>query len=82
MPLLKEIKHFELKCRERSKSLSYSVWFQKGSTEKWWENLFIGKLPEEDQVKKKQDITRDTPHLIQDNQKNFKSMTDYYSTFS
>ena len=31
--------------------------FKNGQTEQWWENLLIGKLPEEDWVRKSKDVT-------------------------
>ena len=66
------MKHCDVKCRE-GRSI-FSVWYKKGRTEQWWENLLIDKLPEEDWEKIKH-LTRDIPYLIQDNQTFFQHIS-------
>lgn len=60
----------------------FSVKLQKGQTELWWKNFLIGELPEENQLKKSKEVTRDTPHLIQDSQTFIQHLTIYFFILS
>ena len=58
------MKHFKLKSSEKIKAISLQRFAKKARTEEWLENLVIGELPEENQVRKSNDLRRDTPYLI------------------
>ena len=61
---LVEMKHFKLKSREKIKAMALQRFVKKARTEQWLENLVIGELPEEDWVRKSNDLRIDTPYLM------------------
>ena len=46
------IRKLRKNAEKRSMRLPRSLWFKKGRTEQWWENLLTGELPEEEWKKK------------------------------
>ena len=62
------MEHFGLKYKQKIKTIAWECFVKKRSNEEKMRKLFIGKLPEEDWVKKSKDLILDALCLIQINQ--------------